>query len=198
MVVIYVWHSFATLTYGPDPPLGQVPLVPRLFVFHGVSVQGQPAHVGWLHEPEVERGGGHPVQDGLCRAVRVGHQLFIIYWPAELLWVPGPEWARLSDLLTPAGSPLCRRSHQNICRTAEILQGRWEVRCRELWSSCHGLLSQSQGFCTTSWWWHWGFPWLKVKYNHYPELNVVANLDSLSSLIFDPKTIPWQWLGPRM
>ena len=36
-----------------------------LFVFHRVSVQGQPAHVGWLHKPEVERGGGDPVQDGL-------------------------------------------------------------------------------------------------------------------------------------
>ena len=80
----YLWHS-KTLTYGPDPPLGQVPLVSRLFVFHRVGVQGQPAHVGWLHEPEVERGGGHPVQHGLYRAVRVTHLLFIMLNCTDLL-----------------------------------------------------------------------------------------------------------------
>ena len=57
----------AIRTYGPDPPLGQVPLVSGLLVFHCVGVKGQPAHVGGRHEPEVERGGGHPVQDGLSQ-----------------------------------------------------------------------------------------------------------------------------------
>ena len=37
----------------------------RLFVLHRVSVKGQPAHVGRLNKPEVERRGGHPVQHGL-------------------------------------------------------------------------------------------------------------------------------------
>ena len=58
-------HLYNILTYGPDPPLGQVPLMSRLFVLHRVSVKGQPAHVGRLNKPEVERRGGHPVQHGL-------------------------------------------------------------------------------------------------------------------------------------
>ena len=64
LISVYYTHIIL-LTYWPDPPLGQVPLMSRLFVLHRVGVKGQPAHVGRLNKPEVERGGGHPVQHGL-------------------------------------------------------------------------------------------------------------------------------------